>query len=258
MQVMGFVVDLEGKCVEGLQMSWASYLINQLEQDFREDQDQGYEFHFSWLLILIAFIAWEMSEGGTFPDIETFEPLTTKFTMLWYSSDMGKQWQSNVVFHTYYLQLTRAIESFPRMMLNTLDRFRLVAKFHADRNFIYITARRDEHKEEVQSYYKLTEEDMEEITKVWPEEILVLVHHTELSDPNLIGSPVVTREEYDAPSSSRKKKKEYAQEIHNTSEETASDSPSGGGDDEVDKEKKEGEEDKQKKGVVTQPRNPLE
>jgi hypothetical protein len=69
---------------------------------------------------------------------------------------------------------------------------------------------------------------MEEITKVWLEEILVPVHHTELSDPNLIGSLVVTREEYDAPSSSRKKKKEYAQEIHSTSEETALDSPSGG------------------------------
>jgi hypothetical protein len=36
------------------------------------------------------FIAWEMSEGATFPDIEQFEPLATKFTMLWYSIDMGK------------------------------------------------------------------------------------------------------------------------------------------------------------------------
>jgi hypothetical protein len=91
--------------------------------DFCEAQDQGYEFHFSWLLILIAFIAWEMPEGATFPDIEPFEPLAMKFTMLWYSSDMGRQWQSNAVFHTYYLQLKRAIESFPHMTPNTLDRF---------------------------------------------------------------------------------------------------------------------------------------
>jgi hypothetical protein len=79
-----------------------------------------------------------------------------------------------------------------------------------------------------------------------------------LSDPNLIGSSVVTRKEYDAPNSSRKKKKEDVQEIHNTSEETASDSPSRGGDSEVDKEEKEGEEDKKKQGKVTPPRNPLE
>jgi hypothetical protein len=63
-----------------------------VELDCREAQDQGYEFHFSWLLILITFIAWEMSEGATFLDIEPFEPLAVKFSTLWYSSDMNKQW----------------------------------------------------------------------------------------------------------------------------------------------------------------------
>jgi hypothetical protein len=45
-QVTGFVIDLTGKCVEGLQMNWVKYLVNQLELDCREAQDQGYEFHF--------------------------------------------------------------------------------------------------------------------------------------------------------------------------------------------------------------------
>jgi hypothetical protein len=54
-QVTGFVVDLIGKCVEGIQMNWVKYLVNQLKLDYHEAQDQGYEFHFSWLLILIAF-----------------------------------------------------------------------------------------------------------------------------------------------------------------------------------------------------------
>jgi hypothetical protein len=35
-QVSSFVVDLTGKCVEGLQMNWAKYLVNQLEIDCRE------------------------------------------------------------------------------------------------------------------------------------------------------------------------------------------------------------------------------
>jgi hypothetical protein len=35
-QVTSFVIDLAGKCVEGLQMNWAKYLVNQLELDFRE------------------------------------------------------------------------------------------------------------------------------------------------------------------------------------------------------------------------------
>jgi hypothetical protein len=46
-------------------------------------------------------------------------------------------------------------------------------KFLIDRHFIYITAHADEHKEELQSYYKLTEEDLEEITKDWSTKILI-------------------------------------------------------------------------------------
>jgi hypothetical protein len=49
---------------------------------------------------------------------------------------------------------------------------------------------------------------MEEITKEWPTKFLVPVEQTELSDPALIRSPMVTREEYDGPSSNKKKKKE--------------------------------------------------
>jgi hypothetical protein len=90
-QVTGFVVDLTRKCAEGIQMNWLKYLLNKLELEYREVQYQGYEFHFNWLLILIAFIAWEMPEGSNFPDIDPFEPLAMKFSTLWYSSDMNKQ-----------------------------------------------------------------------------------------------------------------------------------------------------------------------
>jgi hypothetical protein len=82
MQVTIFVLNLTGKCVEGLQMNWARYLVNQLEQYCHEAQDHGYEFCFSWFLILITFISWDMSEGVTFSKIETYEPFTAKFTML--------------------------------------------------------------------------------------------------------------------------------------------------------------------------------
>jgi hypothetical protein len=56
-QVIGFIVDLTGKCIEGMQMNWASYFVNELEKDCHEAQDHGYEFHFSWLLVLITFVA---------------------------------------------------------------------------------------------------------------------------------------------------------------------------------------------------------
>jgi hypothetical protein len=143
------------------------------------------------------------------------------------------------------------------MTLNTLHRFRPLANFYTDRHFIYIIVREDEHKEELQSYYKLTEEDMEEITKEWPVEFLIPVEQIELYEPNLIGSPVVTREEHSTPNNNKKKKKEEVHELSSASKETTPDSPEGGGGDEVYKEEDEAEEYKHKQGEVTPPKDPL-
>jgi hypothetical protein len=181
-KVTGFVVDVTGKCVEGLQMNWAQYLVNQLDLDYREVQYQGYEFHFIWLLILITFIAWELPKGATFSEIEPFEPLATKFCTLWYSSNMNKKWKSNVVFHSYYNQLKNAIHSTPCLTPNTLHRFRTLIKFNKNRHFTYIIAHADEHKQQLQSYYKLTEEDLEHITKEWSAYLLVTVDLAEMFD----------------------------------------------------------------------------
>jgi hypothetical protein len=84
--------------MDGLHMNLKNYLVNQLDQDFFEAQDQGYEFHFSWLLILITFISWEMLEGATFLELEPSEPLVVKFTSLSNSSNMGKNGNQTAVF----------------------------------------------------------------------------------------------------------------------------------------------------------------
>jgi hypothetical protein len=178
---------------------------------------------------------------------------------------MAKQWKSNTVFHAYYIQLTHAIESFLQMTPNTLHQYRLFVKFRADQHFIYITVCKDESKEDLQSYYKLTEEDMEEITKEWPAEFLVPVEDEELSNPDIIRSPLVTQTEYDGQSNTRKKKKKEKEEVQdiesdekdNASEETVPDTPAKGGGDEVNQEEGGQEGDKQEKGEVTLPKDPL-
>jgi hypothetical protein len=55
-------------------------------------------------------------------------------------------------------------------------------KFSADHHFIYIIVHVDENKQQLQSYYKLIEEDLEEITKEWSMDLLIPANPTELSD----------------------------------------------------------------------------
>jgi hypothetical protein len=125
-------------------------------------------------------------------------------------------------------------------------------KFHSNRHFIYITTRVDEHKEELQSYYKLTEEDLDEITKDWSAELLIPTEPVEMSDPELDSSET-THKEHDTPGTSRRKNIAEVQDLSSASEKTASVFPCQGGDDKV--EEINGKEDEQKQGEVTPPRD---
>jgi hypothetical protein len=186
-----------------------------------------------------------MPEGATFPDIEPFEPLAAKFSTLWYSNDMNKQWQSNVVFHMYYNQLKVTIQSEPRMTLNTLHRFRPLMKFSVDRHFIYITVHADGNKQQMQSYYKLMEDDLEEITKEWLADLLVPTDLAKMSD---VDSPDTAQ---DTTRPSKIKKTKEVNDLDNASVKTASISAEQGGDGrEID-----GVEVEPKKGKVKPPRD---
>jgi DNA-directed RNA polymerase specialized sigma subunit len=67
--------------------------------------------------------------------------------------------------------------------------------------------RRDESKEELQSYYNLKDEDMEQIMKEWLVEFLVSIDDAELSNPDIIGIPLVTQFDHAGETSVEKKKK---------------------------------------------------
>jgi hypothetical protein len=95
-----------------------------------------------------------------------------------------------------------------------------------DCHFIYLTPRIDEHQEKLQSYYKLTEEDLEEITKQWLANLLVAANPADISD---INNPEVAQDT-PRPSKTKKiKKPEEVQDVDIRSVRTASVTPDQGG-----------------------------
>ena len=50
------VVEL---CEVGVQMNCSHYLLNELLENVEDSEEKGNTFHYSWLLILILFLAWE-------------------------------------------------------------------------------------------------------------------------------------------------------------------------------------------------------
>ena len=76
-------------------------------------------------------------------------------------------------------------------------------------------------------YYKLTEEDLEEITKDWSAYLLISAEPVEMSDPEL-DSPEATHKEHNTPGTSRRKKTKKVQDLSSASGRTASVSPEWG------------------------------
>jgi hypothetical protein len=83
--------------------------------------------------------------------------------------------------------------------------------------YLYHCMRADENKEELQSYYKLIEEDLEEITKDWSVELLIPADPTEMYDLELIGSSEASHEKHDTHGTSRRKKTEEVQNLSSAS-----------------------------------------
>jgi hypothetical protein len=65
-QVSVGVIVTTKKCVKRNSMIWAFYLLNQFLIDCVKAHDKGMEFHYPWLLILNAFVAWEEPEDTQF------------------------------------------------------------------------------------------------------------------------------------------------------------------------------------------------
>jgi hypothetical protein len=61
-KVLTGVIVVAAQCIEGTFMSWVPYLLNLFQVDCKGVQELDTEFHYSWLLSLIAFMGWRELE----------------------------------------------------------------------------------------------------------------------------------------------------------------------------------------------------
>jgi hypothetical protein len=57
-KVLVGVIVVAAQCAEGTFMSCAPYLLNLFQVEYKDAQDLGTKFHYSWLITLIAFMGW--------------------------------------------------------------------------------------------------------------------------------------------------------------------------------------------------------
>jgi hypothetical protein len=103
-EVPAGVVAAAAQCTKGSSMSWAPYLLNSFLEDCKDTQDWGSEFHYSWLLILIALVGWKEPTYNMFLQ-RIGKCGTTRYTSLRSTTDPKKKKINNDVFTLYLSEI---------------------------------------------------------------------------------------------------------------------------------------------------------
>jgi hypothetical protein len=115
-------------------MNWETFLLNQFLIDCEEVQDKGTEFHYSWLLILIAVLSsWREPDDSQFLGVKEKPCLAMWYQNLWYTTHKVRQMDSNVTFYIYKETIRDNIKD---TMHTTLKWLRHIRKWHTLRQGI--------------------------------------------------------------------------------------------------------------------------
>ena len=85
--IPAYVIRLAGQCRKGVCFNWAQYFRDKILINFRESQEQGYAFCYSWLLFLIALVAWEAPPESVLPELTPDMCEGACYVHLWDSKD---------------------------------------------------------------------------------------------------------------------------------------------------------------------------
>jgi hypothetical protein len=73
------------------------YLLNPFLVDDRDAQDNGTEFHYSCLLVLITLVGWQEPNFSSFVDMKG-KFYAARYEALWQANDNNNQEANNTVF----------------------------------------------------------------------------------------------------------------------------------------------------------------
>jgi len=86
-QVLAPIVALAQQCVEGVQINWSDYLHEEFLASCHEVQEQRMTFHYSWILLWIVLVAWELPEESQLPSVMQDLSEAMKYASLWVTKD---------------------------------------------------------------------------------------------------------------------------------------------------------------------------
>jgi hypothetical protein len=167
-EVPAGVIAVAAQCAEGTSMSWVPYLLNLFQEDCKDAQDLGTEFHYSWLITLIAFMGWR--EPGYVIFCTRPQPAGARYLLLRSGPQARHKRENGIIFEAYLWDIQEAISRSWRITPEAIMRYADIANFWATRQTMWIQPRQDPDKQWLQMCYCITEGDIDMVINEWPDE----------------------------------------------------------------------------------------
>jgi hypothetical protein len=108
-------------------MNWEKFLVNQFLQDCTEAQEKGTEFHYTWLLILIALVRWKYISYYYHIRTSCHNPLAARYSNLWHRIIKRRHNDNNATFYTYLQLISTIVETTPHILEEVVVAYKDVA-----------------------------------------------------------------------------------------------------------------------------------
>jgi hypothetical protein len=120
-------------------VSWAPYLLNLFLYDCKDAQDLGIEFHYSWLITLIAFMGWKEPRYVVF--FTRPKPNQgVRYLLLRARPKARRKKVNGAIFEGYLHDLQEAISKMWRITPEAVARYGDIANFRTTRHTMWIQA----------------------------------------------------------------------------------------------------------------------
>lgn len=159
-EVSAGAIDLALHTKDGKQYNWCFYLFNQFMDDCKVAQEHNHMFHYSWLLIIMAFVTWKEPNHSQFVTPKG-ECRGVRYASLWAHTDPNRHKVNNQVFFTYYQHLWVVVVNQPRITKEITIMYKKQVCFTTNRHRIYLKPRSVEAKDWYTGSYRMSQMDIE-------------------------------------------------------------------------------------------------
>jgi hypothetical protein len=155
------------QCAKGVVFIWVPYLLNKFLIDYRDAQDNGTEFHYSRLLILIDLVGLKEAKFSSFLDRKG-KCCVVQYETLCQKKEPKNQHVNNAVFSMFLEDMQRKTTNAWRIPIEVVQENERIVKFKASRHHLWIQTRRDPKKKWMEMRYCRSLDEVDWIVKEFP------------------------------------------------------------------------------------------